>query len=94
VSTIHHGGSCGGELRTHRYRCYPPSDRSYGRCISLTWCAICREYSGAMTHVPRTEDLPDPLAALPPAERERLYRGEVRLLDHLDRIARRGLWPG
>jgi hypothetical protein len=98
VSTIHvirtpHGSACDGETRSYRCRHYAPSDSSYERCVGLTWCSSCREYSGAMVHVPRDEHLPDALADLPRSERERLARSEVKLLDYLDRLARRGAWP-
>jgi hypothetical protein len=46
-----------------------------------------------MVSVPRGEHLVDLLAGLPELERERLARSEVKLLDYLDRLARRGLWP-
>lgn len=98
VSTIHgngpvHGSACGGEVHSYRFRHYAPSDSSYERCIGLAWCSICREYSGAMVYVSRDEHLPDALADLPVIERERLARSEVKLLDYLDRLARRGAWP-
>lgn len=98
VSTIHQTrtgdrAACPGQIRSYRYRYYAPSDRSYERCVGLAWCSACREYSGAMVYVPRDERLPDPLADLPAPERERLTRSEVKLLDHLDRLARRGAWP-
>jgi hypothetical protein len=78
---------------SYRYRVYPPSDSLFERCVGLAWCATCREYSGAMVSVPRGEHLVDLLAGLPELERERLARSEVKLLDYLDRLARRGLWP-
>jgi hypothetical protein len=98
VSTIHgnrpaHGSACDGEIRSYRFRHYASSDSSYERCIGLTWCSTCREYSGAMVPVPRGEYLPDALADLPRIERERPARTEVKLLDYLDRLARRGAWP-
>jgi hypothetical protein len=98
VTTIHetrpeHGGACKGEIRAYRYRYYAPSDSFYERCIGLAWCSTCREYSGAMVYVPRGEHLTDLLADLPAPERERLARSEVKLLDYLDRLARRGAWP-
>lgn len=77
----------------YRYRVYPPSDGSFERCIGLAWCSTCREYSGAMVSVPRGEHLPDLLAGLPESERERLARSEVKLLNYLDRLVRRGMWP-
>jgi hypothetical protein len=46
-----------------------------------------------MVYVPRDEHLIDVLADLPVPERERLARSEVRLLDYVDRLARRGAWP-
>ncbi|MGW3892327.1 hypothetical protein ACWD69_26905 [Micromonospora chokoriensis] len=46
-----------------------------------------------MVIVPRNEDLWDPLADLPTPERERLVRSEVKLLDNLDRLVRRGIRP-
>ncbi|MFC9331066.1 hypothetical protein [Kitasatospora sp. NPDC057015] len=42
-----------------------------------------------MVHVPRQRVLVDALAALPGDQRERLQRSETRLIDHLDRQARR-----
>jgi len=74
-------------------RYYEPSDSSYERCVGLAWCSACSEYSGAMVYVPRGEQLTDVLADLPGPERERLARSEVKLLDYLDRLARRGAWP-
>ncbi|BCJ63085.1 hypothetical protein [Polymorphospora rubra] len=87
--------ACDGDIHSYRYRyrCSAPSDSSYERCVGLAWCSTCREYSGAMVFVPRAEHLPDLLADLPPSERERLARSEVRLLDYLDRLVRRGTWP-
>ncbi|MEV6525359.1 hypothetical protein AB0M43_25730 [Longispora sp. NPDC051575] len=85
--------ACAGGIHSHRYRLHPPADSSYERCVGLTWCSNCREYAGAMVFVPRDEHLPDLLAELPAAERERLARSELTMLDHLDRLVRRGLWP-
>jgi hypothetical protein len=98
VSIIHGtlagpGVACGGEIRSYRYRYYPASDRFYERCVGLAWCSTCREYSGAMVYVPQDEQLSDLLADLPVPEREELARSEVKLLDFLDRLARRGSWP-
>jgi hypothetical protein len=98
VSTIHQTraadvGGCAGAIYSYRSRCHPPSDSRYERCVGLAWCSNCREYSGAMVFVPRDEHLPDPLADLSMSERERLVRSEVKLLDHLDRLVRRGSWP-
>jgi hypothetical protein len=98
VGTVHgarEGSSptCTGEIYSYRYRYYAPSDSSYERCIGLAWCSICREYSGAMVYVPRDERLPDVLIDLPTPEREKLARSEVKLLDYLDRLVRRGSWP-
>ena len=90
VSTIHDGGLCDGEIRSYTYRNYGPSDE---RCVGLAWCSACRECSAAMVHVPRREHLPDALVGLPADERERLARSEMKLLDYLDRLARRGAWP-
>jgi len=84
---------CHGAIYSYRYRLYPPSDRSFERCVGLAWCSNCREYSGAMVFVPRGERLSDLLADLPVPERERLMRSEVKLLDYLDRLVRRGTWP-
>ncbi|MER7892609.1 hypothetical protein ABTX15_22595 [Micromonospora sp. NPDC094482] len=97
VSTIHSVGDtdaavCAGEIYSYRYRLYPHSESSYERCVGLTWCSNCREYCGAMVFVPRNEPLPDLLADLPVRDRERLARSEVKLLDHLDRLVRRGSW--
>ncbi|WFE53332.1 hypothetical protein [Micromonospora sp. WMMD1155] len=78
---------------SYRYRLYAPSDRLYERCVGLAWCSSCREYSAATVFVPRNEDLWEPLAELPTPERERLVRSEVKLLDHLDRLVRRGIRP-
>lgn len=97
VSRLHEnrptrGDVCEGEIRSYRYRRYGPSDSSYERCISLSWCSTCREYSGAMVYVPRGEHLVDLLADLPAPEREQVTRSEAKLLDHLDRLVRRGAW--
>ncbi len=80
-------------MYSYRYRVHPPPDDSFERCIGLAWCSTCREYSGAMVSVPHGEHLPDPLVGLSGLERERLTRSEVKLLEHLDRLVRRGLWP-
>lgn len=98
VGTVHTAGdgesaSCTGEVYSYAYRCYPPSDSSYERCIGLAWCSTCREYTGGVVHVARDESLPDALVDLPTAEREQLARSEVRLLDYLDRLVRHGLRP-
>ena len=98
VSRVHgnkpaRGAVCEGEVHSYKYRYYKPSDSSYERCIGLAWCSTCREYSGAMVYVSRDEHLPDALAGLPVMERERLAGSEVKLLDYLDRLARRGAWP-
>jgi hypothetical protein len=99
VSAIHrppddaNAVACDGDIYTYRYRFNAPSDSSYERCVGLAWCSTCREYSGAMVSVPRSEHLPDLLADLPTAERERLARSEMKLLDYLDRLVRRGTWP-
>ncbi|MFJ2822282.1 hypothetical protein ACIO7M_14330 [Streptomyces toxytricini] len=61
----------------------------YERCIALAWCAGCRVYSSALVHVPRTRPPADPLAALPPEERERLLRSERRTVEFLARGAHR-----
>jgi hypothetical protein len=44
----------------------------------VPWC-LCR--------------VPDQLADLPKPERERVARSELKLLDYLDRLVRRGSWP-
>lgn len=72
---------------------YAPSDRFYERCVGLVWCSTCREYSSPMVFVPRNEHLRDLLADLPMPGRERLARSEVKLLDYLERLVRRGIWP-
>ncbi|MFV2175879.1 hypothetical protein ACFHW2_17900 [Actinomadura sp. LOL_016] len=46
-----------------------------------------------MVHVPREEELPDALAPLDGTVRERLRRSETELIDHIDRLIRRGAWP-
>jgi hypothetical protein len=84
---------CSGEVRSYVYRFYKPEDSFYERCVALSWCSDCREHSGAMVHVPRSEHLPDPLAELPADQRLQLRRSGNRLLEHLDRLARKGLWP-
>jgi hypothetical protein len=65
----------------------------YERCIGLSWCSVCRCYAGTMVFIPRDRVLWDALAESPHHERERLSRSEVKLLDYLDRLVRRGLWP-
>ncbi|ALO05719.1 hypothetical protein [Streptomyces gardneri] len=62
----------------------------FERCIGLAWCGGCRIYSGNMVYVPRKRVLVDLLAFLPPEQRERLLRSETRLIEFLDRQARRG----
>lgn len=98
VSTIHRAGegdvvACDGAIYSYTFRLYAPSDNSYERCVGLAWCSMCREYAGAMVFVPRGRHLPDLLADLSIGERERLARSEVKLLDYLDRLVRRGIWP-
>jgi hypothetical protein len=99
VSQIHRpepGGpetsSCTGEIFSYSYRYHPPQSSSYERCVGLSWCSVCRSYTGAMVYIPRDRALWDALADLPDDERGRLYGGEVRLLDYLDRLVRRGRW--
>jgi hypothetical protein len=46
-----------------------------------------------MVYVPQEEQLTNLLADLPAPEHERLARSEVKLLDYLDRLTRRGAWP-
>lgn len=84
---------CNGHVHSYRYRYYPPESTVYERCIGLSWCSACRTYAGTMVHVPRDETLVDPFADLGDDERDRLHRGERRLLEHLDRLVRRGEWP-
>jgi hypothetical protein len=84
---------CRGALYSYVYRYYPPDSPSYERCIGLAWCSTCRTYTGNMVFVPRDEVLLDALAGLASHERDTLSRSEVRLLDHLDRLVRRGTWP-
>jgi hypothetical protein len=60
--------------------------------FGLAWCSTCCAYAGAMVFVPRREHLLDLLADLPASERERLMRSDVKLLDYLDRLVRRGKW--
>jgi len=82
-----------GEIFSYSYRYYEPQSSMYERCVGLSWCSSCRSYTGAMVYVPRERVLWDALADLPDDERERLSRSEVKLLDYLDRLVRRGLWP-
>lgn len=91
VGTVHGGGGgCTGEVRVYRYRLYPPGDVRYERCVGLTWCSTCREYRGDQASVAGNVELHDVRERLAPAERERIGESEVRLLDFLDRLARRG----
>ena len=46
-----------------------------------------------MVHVPREENLPDALNPLDEFARERLLNSETKLIDHIDRLIRRGTWP-
>nr|WP_296065032.1 hypothetical protein [uncultured Actinoplanes sp.] len=85
--------SCGGRVHHLTYRLHPPGDRSYERCIGMSWCSVCREVSENVVSVSGDTVLPDPLAALPAAERERLGTNATRIREYLDRLARRGLWP-
>ncbi|MFE9045318.1 hypothetical protein ACFYOG_30970 [Streptomyces sp. NPDC007818] len=61
----------------------------FERCVALAWCSECRIYTGAMVHVPRSHTLVDALASLPSDDRDRLLRGEAKLVEHLDRHAGR-----
>jgi hypothetical protein len=72
------------------YLYYPPDSPSYERCIGLAWCSTRRTSTGNMVFVPRDEVLVDALAGLASHERDTLARSEVRLLDHLDRLVRKG----
>ncbi len=84
---------CDGDVYHYVRRHHPPGTWLYERCIALTWCTRCRQFSGAMVHVPAAQDLPDPLHDLDPDRRAHLLRSDRRLLDHLVRLARRGQWP-
>lgn len=77
-------------VRVYRYRHYPVGDSRYERCVELAWCTVCREYQGGMSYVAGNVELPDVRERVPPAERKRIGGGEVRLLELLDRLARRG----
>ena len=85
--------ACDGGIYTYQYRLYPPTGALCERCVGLAWCSTCREYTADMVFVPREERLPDPLAGLPASERKRLERSEIKLLDFVDRLVRRGAWP-
>lgn len=85
--------ACTGEIFSYGYRYYQPESSLYERCVGLSWCSVCRSYVGTMVYIPRDRALWDALADLPDHERERLSRSEVKLLDYLDRLVRRGQWP-
>jgi hypothetical protein len=85
--------SCTGEIFSYYYRYYEPESSMYERCVGLSWCSVCRCYAGTMVFIPRDRALWDALAELPDHERERLSHSEVKLLDYLDRLVRRGHWP-
>jgi hypothetical protein len=94
VSVLHAEGPwCAGAVYSYARRYYPPDSPFYERCVGLSWCSTCRTYTGAMVAVPGRLALVDVLAGLSPRERERVSRSELRLLDHLDRLVRRGDWP-
>lgn len=99
VSVIHSpdahaaGQQCTGDIYSYAYRYYQPESPSYERCIGLSWCSTSRTYTGTMVRVPREQVLVDVLAGLSTPERDRVSRSEVRLLDYLDRLVRRGTWP-
>jgi hypothetical protein len=84
---------CTGEILSYSYRYYEPESGSYERCVALSWCSVCHSYTGAMVYIRRDRTLWDALAELPDHERERLSNSEVKLLDYLDRLLRRGRWP-
>jgi hypothetical protein len=84
--------TCDGPLYSYVYRHYPAGSASYERCIGLAWCSICRDYTGAMVRVPRTEALDNPFAGLSLDEQRDLHMNERRLIDRLDRMIRRGEW--
>jgi hypothetical protein len=46
-----------------------------------------------MVHVALKEELLDPLATLDEFDRERLLNSERKLIEHIDRLIRRGVWP-
>lgn len=83
--------SCDGAVYSHAHRTYEPESASYERCISLEWCGSCRTYSGAMVHIPRDRASDDPLD-LGNGENRMLRNSEVRVVDDLDRLVRRGAW--
>jgi hypothetical protein len=60
----------------------------FERCVGLAWCLGCRVYMGTMVHVPRERVLVDALASLPRAQRERLERSEIKLIEFLARQRR------
>jgi hypothetical protein len=98
VSELHRAGdgpACDGPVQSYVYRHYPPESAGRERCIGLTWCSACRDYTGTMVHVPRTEELDNPFAALGLDEQRAAHVNERRLIDRLDRMIRRGEWtPG
>ncbi|MFJ3925174.1 hypothetical protein [Streptomyces sp. NPDC090022] len=51
-------------------------------------------YRANTVHVPRQRALVDALAPLPDDQRERIARSETRLVDYLDRRARKGREDG
>lgn len=93
VFELHRTGSqppCGGQIYSHTYRYHSLDSPSYERCISLTWCTACRDYTGTMVYVPRAHTLSNPIASLDPEAQKRLRASEVRLIGYLDRLVRRG----
>src|SRR5438552_662832 len=84
--------SCTGQIYHYTYRLYAPEDSSYERCLGMSWCSMCREYSANVVFASRDTVLWDALADLPAGERERLGRSSEKLREYLDRLVRRGLW--
>lgn len=80
--------TCGTSIRGQQFRYHPPKSGMYERCIGFAWCSTCSIFTGTMVHVPRRVQLVDPLAGLPAAQRESLWRDESKLIEHLDRLAR------
>ncbi|MEV0897189.1 hypothetical protein [Actinoplanes sp. NPDC049802] len=85
--------SCDGRIYSYTYRRHPPGDSGYERCITMSWCTTCREFSDGLVFISRDRVLWDALAGLPPYEREDVERSPRKILDYLDGLVRRGLWP-
>ncbi|GLW33110.1 hypothetical protein Areg01_60480 [Actinoplanes regularis] len=97
VFAVHHRSgdvpsSCTGRIYQYTYRLHAPEDSRYERCLGMSWCSLCREFSENVGFVSRDTVLWDALSGLEASERESLGRNSRRIREYVDRLVRRGLW--